>query len=138
MHAHAERTADVSALTAVPVGDAGDGVDPGCDGGEKVLEDVLAAAVLIEFLGAPAFLCPLPLAAPSASTAPSLISHPLFRLVMPLVAACLDCGPLLVLALAVLCSDRSARLEALYQARLSSSMSRLQARAVYSLCSGAC
>lgn len=37
-------------LRAAPVGNAGDGIDPGCDGGQEILEDVLAAAVFIEVL----------------------------------------------------------------------------------------
>ena len=54
------------ALREAPVGNAGDGVDPGCDGREEVLEDVLAAAVLIKALRASAFFQSLPLAAPPA------------------------------------------------------------------------
>ena len=59
-------------LRGAPVGGASDGVDPGCDGGQEILEDVLAASVLIEVLRAAALSCALPLRAPSAEHSASL------------------------------------------------------------------
>ena len=88
------------ALRAPPVGGASDGVDPGCDGGQEVLEDVLAAAVLVEVLRASALFCALPLAAPSAKHTTSLSEfHGLrrqhVRLIVPLwlrlVPGCAHC-----------------------------------------------
>lgn len=62
-----QNSRDVAVGAAVPVGGACNGVDPGGDGGQEILENVLAAAVLVEILWVDILFQALPLTAPPAS-----------------------------------------------------------------------